>query len=132
MRPVQDVKLQYGVDNVSMVNVSLSMNQPTVLLEKIASISAVDCSSTSVAITFNNTASFASAAAQWLSASGLIFVTNHLGDCDTELERSFFLSTSVEAVNSSLTLIASASKTFVNETAGNECTLPPKTRKEDD
>jgi hypothetical protein len=47
------VALQYGSDaTVSPVNVTLEMRYPTVLLEQVASITAVDCSAANVTVTF--------------------------------------------------------------------------------
>lgn len=42
----------------------------------------------------------------------IVLVTNHLGDCDAELERSFFLASSVTFDNS--TLVATAGSTKAN------------------
>lgn len=114
--PQSNVTLDYGLNNTDLaaVNVSLSTNYPTILLETISNLTTVDCSSDSVAITFTNAEELDDAYTQWSSHDKLLLVTNHMGDCDTEFERGFFLAGTYTADASSLTLTATAEKTDVN------------------
>lgn len=115
--PQTNVSLDYGLNNTDLaaVNVTLSTNYPTILLETILNLTTVDCSSDSVAITFNNAEDLNDAYTQWSSHAKLLLITNHMGDCDTEFERGFFLAGTYTADTSSLTLTATAEKTSVND-----------------
>ncbi|CAK7235586.1 hypothetical protein SBRCBS47491_009344 [Sporothrix bragantina] len=115
MAPSKNLELHYGADSYSLVNVSLAMHRPAVLLEDIASIVSVECSSSAVAIVFNSSSAFESAAAHWIPNPSLFLVTNHLGNCDAELERGFFVADAFESMNASLTLVARTTKTNVNQ-----------------
>jgi hypothetical protein len=118
--PQAQVSLHYGsnLTTSATVNVTHTMKYPTVVLEQIASIVAVDCSSTSVAMTFNDSDVFDTTQAAWIADETMIFITNHLGDCDPVLERGFFLSNSLSFNNSTLIATASSMKVNVSSTAG--------------
>lgn len=115
--PQSNVSLDYGLNNsdLAAVNVTLSTNYPTILLETISNLTAVDCSSDSVAITFTNVQDLNDAYTQWSSQDKLLLITNHMGDCDTEFERGFFLAGAYTTDTSSLTLTATAQKTNAND-----------------
>ncbi|TVY78137.1 hypothetical protein LSUE1_G004827 [Lachnellula suecica] len=100
----------------TIISVNHTMRYPSVLLESISSISNVDCSDTSVALTFNDSSIFEAAVAAWDNKT-LVLVTNHMGDCDAELERGFFLVDTVTFDSENLIATASSSKTDVNSTA---------------
>lgn len=121
--PSSNVQLHYGTDGHSLANVSLTMHRPAVLLENIASVVNVVCSDTAVVVEFNNSEAFASAVAHWVPSPSLVLVTNHQGNCDAELERGFFVTDAIEALNSYLILVAWANKTNVNETSGTYITV---------
>lgn len=118
--PQANVSLYYGsnITTSASVNINHTMKYPTVVLEQIASIISVDCSNTSVAMTFNNSNVFATTQAAWIADGTMVFITNHLGDCDPILERSFFLSSSLSFDNVTLTATASSVKANVSSTAG--------------
>jgi hypothetical protein len=118
--PQANVSLYYGSNLTASasVNISHTMKYPTIILEQIASIISVDCSDTSVAMTFNNSVVFATTQAAWIADGTMVFVTNHLGDCDPVLERSFFLSSSLSFDNTTLTATASSMKANISSTAG--------------
>jgi hypothetical protein len=97
--------------------VNHSMIFPTVLLEQIASISNVDCTADSVAVTFNDSSVFATAQTAWTTNETVVWITNHLGDCDPELERSFFVVGSLAFDNETLVATASSMKANVSSTA---------------
>lgn len=114
--PQPNITLNYGLDNSSAtVNVTLITNYDGVLLEAIANLSTVDCSSDSVSITFTNAAYLAAAHTSWSSYDKLLLVTNHVGDCDSEFDRGFFVSSTFQSFESNLTLIAGVQKVNVSD-----------------
>lgn len=115
--PQSNVSLDYGLNNTDLaaVNVTLSTNYPTILLETISNLTVVVCSSDSVAITFDNAQDLDDAYTQWSSHEKLLLITNHMGDCDTVSERGFFVASTYAADASSLTLTATAEKTNIND-----------------
>lgn len=118
--PQQNVSLYYAsnitTDASLVVNHTLTL--PAVLLEQIASISNVDCTASSVAVTFNDSSVFAAAKSAWTTDGTIVLITNHLGDCDPELERSFFVVESLSFNNATLVAMASSLKSNVSSTAG--------------
>ncbi len=116
--PSSNVSLNWGTGGSSLVNVSLELTHPAVLLEEVDDISSVDCEAVSVAIAFNTTAAFNKALANWPKDGNFILVTNHLGDCDTDSERGFYFVQTIQSNKDTLTVVASAEKTDVNSTAG--------------
>lgn len=116
-----NVTMLYGNNDTSdssLVNVTLSMNLPTVILENIGAISSVDCSDDSVTVIFNNTASYDASVEDWFDDGNFVMVTNHMGDCDAEVERGFFLVEELTWDNTTLSVTASASRTNISSTAG--------------
>lgn len=121
--PQKDVNLAWRTgNNNSLVTVGLSMLNTAVLLEDIDEVVAVDCTGTaSVAVTFNDTAAFAEAVTEWSAMNdSFVIITNHMGDCDSELERSFFVADSdtLASFETNLTIVAQAEKSDVFSTAG--------------
>ena len=117
--PQANVSLFYDSNTTTgAIHVNHKMKYPTVLLEQIASITNVDCSSDALAITFNDSSVFATTQAAWTADGTVVFVTNHLGDCDPELERGFFVSRSLSFDNATLIATASSAKANVSSTAG--------------
>lgn len=113
--PSRNVSLSYGVGDRSLVNATLAFQHPAVVLEDIPSVQSVNCSSNAIVVVFNSADEFASAAASWSSAQSLLFITNHLGGCDAELERGFFVSNAVDTILASLTIVAKTAKAAVNQ-----------------
>lgn len=120
LQPQTDVNLPYGLDNTNYVNVTLTVPD-AVLLESITSLTAVDCAADSVALTFNNTNDLSAAYAAWSAYPSLVLITNHLGDCDTDIERGFFVASTFSTSNAN-TLIAGVQKT---DAASLACKSPP-------
>lgn len=120
--PTSNITLNYWpvtpADNTSLISISLQMKHPAVLLEQIASISNVDCSPSSVSITFNETTAFTTTVAEWSTDTPFVLVTNHLGDCDAEFERGWFLVEAVSSDAGSLSIIATASRGDISTAAG--------------
>ncbi|KAJ4421751.1 hypothetical protein N0V82_003595 [Gnomoniopsis sp. IMI 355080] len=70
------------------------MDHPAIVLEDVPSIQQVDCDlfSKSIWITFNKTTDFIAVTDHWTSlVDDFVLITNHLGNCDSEFERGFFL-----------------------------------------
>jgi hypothetical protein len=116
--PSTNVSLNWGMEGNSLVNVSLEMNHPTVLLEEVDDIATVDCEATSVTITFAHKDAFEEALSDWSDDETFVLVTNHLGDCDAENERGIFLTSGITSNNKTLTIIANGEKSDLNNTAG--------------
>lgn len=117
--PNANVSLPYGNQNTvkSLLNVELTTSHPSILLETLSTVVSVDCASDSVSVVFDNADDLAAAYSEWSSHSVLVFVTNHMGDCDTELERGFFTAGSYATDESTLTLVASTQKSSISDIA---------------
>lgn len=121
--PTKNLNLAWQTaDNASLVAVSLSMQHPAVVLEDVDDVTAVDCTGqASVAVTFSDADAFDEALSSWSGLNdSFVLVTNHLGDCDTELERSFFVADTdtLASYEANFTIIAKAEKKDVYSTAG--------------
>ena len=116
-----NVSLHYAskstISNAS-IKVDHVMRYPTIVLEEIASIVSVQCSETSVAITFNDYSAFAASQDRWDADGTFVMVTNHLGDCDAELERGVFLVSSLNWDRKTLVCTASSERSDIASTAG--------------
>lgn len=130
LTPKENVSLYYAsnitADSSMVVNHTMAL--PAVLLEEIASISNVDCTPSSVAVTFNDSSVFAAARSAWTTDGTIVLITNHLGDCDPELERSFFVVDSLSFDNKTLVATASSLKSNVSSTVG-ELAFPREVNK---
>lgn len=120
--PQKNVNLAWQTaGNDSLVTVGLSMQNTAVVLEDITEVVAVDCAgNASVAVTFNTTDAFDEAVSEWGAMNdSFVVITNHLGDCDAELERSFFVADSdtLASFADNLTIVAQAEKKDVASTA---------------
>jgi hypothetical protein len=118
--PTTDVTLSYAnaTDSAPCLNVTLAMKAPTVLLEAVASISVVDCSPTSVDVTFTSADAFSAAQDSWPITGNFTLITNHMGDCDLELERGFFYVTSLTWSTTNLTATARSTAQNISAAAG--------------
>ncbi|EXF80383.1 hypothetical protein CFIO01_08098 [Colletotrichum fioriniae PJ7] len=117
--PSNDITLNYGAaDDVSLVSVVLAMKYPSVVLEEVAAIAGVECAEdASITVTFNATAAFEQTSQQWQALDDFVMVTNHLGNCDAENERGFFLVDTVTWDAETLQVVANAHKSDVANTA---------------
>lgn len=101
----------------SEVTVNLAMLSSAVNLEDIDEVTSVDCTGqSSVTVTFADREAFHEARTAWgYLNDSFIMVTNHMGDCDQELERSFFVADSgtLASYESNLTIIAQAEKSDI-------------------
>lgn len=119
LTPGVNVTLPYGLDTAdqSVVNVSLTTTSASVLLESISSVTSVDCNADSVSVTFDTADDLTSAYSQWSSHPSLVLVTNHMGDCDSEIERGFFTADSYTIDTDSLLLVATTQKSSITDIA---------------
>lgn len=108
-------------NNDSAVSIGIDMLNSGVALEDIDDVIAVDCTGqASIAVTFNNTEAFNEALTEWSALNdSFVIITNHMGDCDTELERSFFVADSdtLASFDTNLTIVAQAEKSSLVNTA---------------
>lgn len=122
LAPQTNVTLPYGLNGTDFVNLTFTTSSSAVVLESVESLASVDCSSDSVSLTFDNVDDLTSAYTEWSAYDQLLFVTNHMGDCDTELERGFFLAGEFASNETTFTLVATAEKKNVSDIA---CERPP-------
>ncbi|KAL0934321.1 uncharacterized protein CTRU02_211120 [Colletotrichum truncatum] len=115
--PSNDVTLNYGAKDESLVSVVLAMKYPSVVLEEVEAVAAVDCAETSITVTFNATAAFEQTSRDWQALDDFVMITNHLGNCDVENERGFFLVDTVSFDAATLKVVANAHKSDVANTA---------------
>lgn len=117
LQPSVNVSLPYASphDAASVISVDLTASHASVLLEGISSVASVDCASDAVTITFDNADDLASAYSEWSSHPLLVLVTNHMSNCDSDLERGFFTASSFATDASALTLVASAQKASIGD-----------------
>lgn len=131
--PKKNLNLSWQTpNNDSIVSVGMVMQNTAVALEEVDDVIAVDCTgNSSVAITFNNTEAFNEAFATWGSLNdSFVLITNHFGDCDAELERSFFVADSdnLASYDTNLTILISAEKSdIVNTASKNRLPTPSPT-----
>lgn len=116
--PVSNIALEYGSKNEKLVSVSLAMKYPSVVLEEVDAVAAVDCAAESVTVTFNTTAAFEQTSRHWQALDNFVMITNHAGDCDVENERGFFLVDTVSFDGTALKVVANAQKSDVANMAG--------------
>ncbi|KAF4922722.1 hypothetical protein CGCVW01_v005099 [Colletotrichum viniferum] len=117
MVPASNITLEYGAKNEKLVAVSLAMKYPSVVLEEVAAVAAVDCAAESITVTFNETAAFEQTSSDWQALDDFVMITNHAGDCDVENERGFFLVDTVTFDAATLKVVANAHKSDVANTA---------------
>jgi hypothetical protein len=117
--PSTNVSLHYASNTTlaidTNINVTHAMKYPSVLLESIATVLSVECSTSSVVITFNDSTVFDLASSSWEAEEAVVFVTNFNGSCDATNERGFFLSSSVSC--DTLVCTAVSDQTDVASTA---------------
>lgn len=126
LTPNVNVTLPYGYDATgnSVVNIALTTIASSVLLESISSVASVDCAEDSVSVTFDTADDLASAYGQWSSHPQLVLITNHMGDCDTEIERGFFTADSYTMDADALLLVATAQRATISDIACEMMPLP--------
>ncbi|KAL3428160.1 hypothetical protein PVAG01_01669 [Phlyctema vagabunda] len=119
LTPNENITLLYQSADVDAMRaeVDATMNHPAILLEDVDSISKVDCSAESVAVTFSEVSEYEEIFTAWPQDS-FILLTNHLGDCDTDNERGLYVVNSLGFDNKTLTVTASTIRSDFNSSAG--------------
>ncbi|CAI4217815.1 unnamed protein product [Parascedosporium putredinis] len=92
------------------IDMTLLMKEPAVVLEDVEDIIGTICGKGFIDVSFLSKDAFDEALADWIDNEALIFITNHLGNCDTELERGFFLASGLEPNAETLSIRANAAK----------------------
>ncbi|KAJ5734162.1 hypothetical protein N7493_002948 [Penicillium malachiteum] len=113
--PSRHVSLPYQSENSSAVaQVDADFNLLTLNLEDVASVSSVDCSTTSVTITFSSESAYEDSLSYWPS-SDFLLLTNHLGDCDTDSKRGVYKASSVSFDEDTLSVVATTTQTSFSD-----------------
>lgn len=115
-KPTVNISLPYGTGSQN-VNVNLTTSHSSVLLESLPGLVSVDCAADLVSVVFDSAADLATAHSEWSALSKLLLITNHMGDCDTEFERGFFVAENYTTDETSLTLVASTQKSSISDVA---------------
>ncbi|KAK7750738.1 hypothetical protein SLS62_007289 [Diatrype stigma] len=117
------VHLGYGLDtHTSLVDVALHVNHPTILLEAMDAVASLNCSASSVAMTFASPDTFehsarALSSLEWSELDNVLFIVKQLGSDETEHERSFFLADRIHWDNGTFSLVASGQRKNVSDIA---------------
>jgi hypothetical protein len=112
--PATTVELFYSPkpeeDKPGSINMTLAMNNPAVVLEYVEAISQVVCDDDMLKVTFDNSQAFDKAVSTWgeEAEAGFILITNHMGNCDVEFERGFFIANGLtsDALKKEITVTA--------------------------
>lgn len=132
LAPASNFTVSYGVNETNFVNITFTTESGAVVLEDIDTLTAVDCAVDTVSLTFATVADLAAAYASWSAYDQLVLITNHLGNCDPEVERGFFLAGDFTILPANNTLLASAERCNVSDVAceffscSTFCKVPPK------
>ncbi|PNH39831.1 hypothetical protein VD0004_g7085 [Verticillium dahliae] len=111
--PAQNVSLYYSSsdeEEPGSIGMNLTMNNPTVVLEHIDSISNVICNNLTVTVLFENLEGFNEAVKDWSDDEAFVLITNHMGNCNAALERGFFLASGVSSNAEKLAVTVKASR----------------------
>lgn len=122
-KPNRNVSFYYGsadVNDTGAIKMDLNMVSDAVVLEYIDTIAKVDCGNPDddkMTIFFNSTDALQMAVDDWTSDDGVIMITNHLGTCDEEFERGFFLVETITPNKEDMSLSCTASKKDLSSVA---------------
>ncbi|KAK2026579.1 hypothetical protein LX32DRAFT_665189 [Colletotrichum zoysiae] len=103
------------------IDMKLAFKNPAVVLEHVDAVKAVVCADDELTVAFSDAEAFGEAVRGWTASAdegGFVLVTNHLGNCDAEFERGFFLATGLTADEGSLSVTVAASKEELASVAG--------------
>ncbi|KAK1996073.1 hypothetical protein LX36DRAFT_130423 [Colletotrichum falcatum] len=125
--PATNVSLYYAGAGESAqqdgsIDMKLAFKNPAVVLEHVDAVKAVVCADDELTVAFSEPDAFREAVRGWTASAdegGFVLVTNHLGNCDAEFERGFFLATGLAAVDEdALSVTVAASKEELADVAG--------------
>ncbi|WYZ45016.1 hypothetical protein EsH8_VIII_000332 [Colletotrichum jinshuiense] len=124
--PAANISLYYSASETEeqgSINMTLAFNNPAVVLEYVDAVKTVVCGDDELTVTFSDADAFDEAVKDWSeSEEGFILITNHLGNCDAEFERGFFLATGLQSDKGELSITVAASKEDLANIAG-ECEM---------
>ncbi|KAK1593843.1 uncharacterized protein LY79DRAFT_513522 [Colletotrichum navitas] len=124
--PATNVSLYYAgagesADQQGSIDMSLAFKNPAVVLEHVDAVAAVVCGDDELTVAFSDADAFHQAVQGWTASAdegGFVLVTNHLGNCDAEFERGFFMATGLAADDDALSVTVAASKEELASIAG--------------
>ncbi|KAF9881521.1 isoamyl alcohol [Colletotrichum karsti] len=120
--PAKNVSLYYSAadsEEQGSINMTLALNNPAVVLEQVDAVKSVVCGDDELTVSFSALEAFDEAVKDWSeSEEGFILITNHLGNCDAEFERGFFLATGLKSNKDDLSITVAASKEELTNIAG--------------
>ncbi|KAK2041913.1 hypothetical protein LZ31DRAFT_501626 [Colletotrichum somersetense] len=125
--PAANVSLYYAgaagesADTQGSIDMKLAFKNPAVVLEHVDAVKAVVCADDELTVAFSDAEAFGEAVKGWTASAdegGFVLITNHLGNCDAEFERGFFLATGLMADEESLSVTVAASKEELANIAG--------------
>ncbi|KAF6825643.1 isoamyl alcohol [Colletotrichum plurivorum] len=124
--PAKNISLYYSAtetEEQGSINMTLALNNPAVVLEQVDAVKTVVCGDDELTVSFSDADAFDEAVKDWSeSDEGFILITNHLGNCDAEFERGFFLATGIQHNKDDLSITVAASKEELANIAG-ECEM---------
>ncbi|KZL84543.1 isoamyl alcohol [Colletotrichum incanum] len=120
--PATNVSLHYSAtetEEQGSIDMTLAFNNPAVVLEHVDAVKSVVCADDELTVAFSDAGAFNEAVKDWSeSEEGFILITNHLGNCDAEFERGFFLATGLKSNDDELSITVAASKEELTNIAG--------------
>ncbi|KAK1714570.1 hypothetical protein CaCOL14_007392 [Colletotrichum acutatum] len=125
--PATNVSLYYAATDTEeqgSIDMKLAFKNPAVVLEHVNAVSNVACGDDELTVSFSSADTFAEAVKDWSDSAeeGFILITNHMGNCDAEFERGFFLATGLTSSEGDLSITVAASKEELTNIAG-ECEM---------
>ncbi|OHE94079.1 hypothetical protein CORC01_10654 [Colletotrichum orchidophilum] len=125
--PATNVSLYYAATDTQQqgsIDMKLALKNPAVVLDHVDAVSNVVCGDDELTVSFSSADAFDKAVQGWSEAAkdGFILITNHMGNCDAEFERGFFLATGLTSSKDALAVTVAASKEELTNIAG-ECEM---------
>lgn len=120
--PAKNISLYYSAtetEEQGSINMTLALNNPAVVLEQVDAVKSVVCDDNELTVSFSGSEAFEQAVKDWSeSEEGFILITNHMGNCDAEFERGFFMATGLTQSRDDLSITVAASKEELTNIAG--------------
>ncbi|KAI8228281.1 hypothetical protein K4K54_002349 [Colletotrichum sp. SAR 10_86] len=120
--PAKNISLYYSAtetEEQGSINMTLALNNPAVVLEQVDAVKSVVCDDNELTVSFSGSEAFDQAVKDWSeSDEGFILITNHMGNCDAEFERGFFMATGLTPSRDDLSITVAASKEELTNIAG--------------
>ncbi|KAF0331877.1 hypothetical protein K4K61_011088 [Colletotrichum sp. SAR11_59] len=120
--PAKNISLYYSAtetEEQGSINMTLALNNPAVVLEQVDAVKSVVCDDNELTVSFSGSEAFDQAVKDWSEPEeGFILITNHMGNCDAEFERGFFMATGLTPSRDDLSITVAASKEELTNIAG--------------